>query len=112
MCLVFIEQVPYEDLLDASELLIQAITLRWDYCKPSFHSFPSTTARYLHIDEHNLPDGETVHGDKKTVEGTVLHCFFLFTRTNFTHLSRYYAENRLTMCNERRLSHNIFAGAT
>ena len=66
-------QVPYEDLLDASELLIKALTLRREYCRPASHSFPSTTARFLHTNEKNgTADIETVHEEKKTVKGT--HC--------------------------------------
>ncbi|KAI9562378.1 AMP deamise 2 [Daphnia sinensis] len=61
--------VPYEDLLDASELLIQALTLRREYCRPAEHSFPSTTARFLHTNEQNgVAHVETVHEEKKTVE--------------------------------------------
>lgn len=75
-------QVPYEDLLDSSELLIEALKLRRDYCQPASHSFPATTARFLrHSHERNshnassssagesYADVETVHQDKMTVEG-------------------------------------------
>ena len=67
---IFFLKVPYEDLLDASELLIKALTLRRDYCRSAAHSFPSTTARFLHTNEQNgIADVETVHEEKKTVEG-------------------------------------------
>jgi hypothetical protein len=56
--------------LDASELLIKSLTLRRDYCRPAAHSFPSTTARFLQTNERNgIADVETVHEEKKTVEG-------------------------------------------
>lgn len=68
--LFLIKKVPYEDLLDASELLIQALTLRREYCRPAEHSFPSTTARFLHTNEQNdVAHVETIHEEKKTVEG-------------------------------------------
>ena len=85
-----IQKVPYEDLLDASELLIKALTLRQDYCHPASHSFPSTTSRFLYANEqHDIDQVETIHEEKKTVEGrirfmiipTILFqfpCFFLF----------------------------------
>lgn len=69
-------QVPYEDLLDASELLIEALKLRWHYCQSASHSFPSTTSRFLRsFHEKNrttsadFTEIETIHDDKKTVEG-------------------------------------------
>ncbi|XP_046649607.1 AMP deaminase 2-like isoform X6 [Daphnia pulicaria] len=66
--------VPYEDLLDASELLIKSLTLRRDYCRPAAHSFPSTTARFLQTNERNgIADVETVHEEKKTVEDHPIH---------------------------------------
>ena len=98
--------MPYEDLLDSSELLIQAITLRWEYCKPAFHSFPSTTARYLHIDEHRLPYSETIHGDKKTVEGTLLNGLNYYTRilcSSCDILLRSLRVEQLTVCYVRKL---------
>ncbi|XP_046442028.1 AMP deaminase 2-like isoform X9 [Daphnia pulex] len=67
-------EVPYEDLLDASELLIKSLTLRRDYCRPAAHSFPSTTARFLQTNERNgIADVETVHEEKKTVEDHPIH---------------------------------------
>lgn len=82
-----IQKVPYEDLLDASELLIKALTLRQDYCHPASHSFPSTTSRFLYANEqHDIDQVETIHEEKKTVEGrihfmiipTILFQFSLF----------------------------------
>lgn len=68
----FFVKVPYEDLLDASELLIRALTLRRDYCRPASHSFPSTTARFVTTNEQNgIADVETIHEEKKTVEGKI-----------------------------------------
>lgn len=82
--------MPYEDLLDASELLIEALKLRWHYCQSASHSFPSTTSRFLrsfHEKNRNtsadFTEIETVHDEKKTVEGKtwffdLLTIFFLF----------------------------------
>lgn len=65
--------MPYEDLLDASQLLIEALTLRRSYCRPASHSYSPTTARFLKQHERNdYMEVETVHEEKKTVEGNVL----------------------------------------
>ena len=70
-------QVPLEDLFDASKLLIQAMNLRWQYCRDAKHTFPVTTTRFLRWNMQNHPDGsnfcdvEPVHDEKMTVEGTI-----------------------------------------
>lgn len=57
---------------NASAMLIEALNLRWLYCKAAQQTFPSTTSRYLHVDQPNVVD-DTVHDDKQTVEDHPIH---------------------------------------
>lgn len=56
---------------NASAMLIEALNLRWDYCRAAQQSFPSTTLRFLQRDQPNGSAGvdDTVHDEKQTVEG-------------------------------------------
>ena len=61
-------------------MLIEALNLRWHYCRAAQQTFPSTTSRFLHMDQpngcHMANVDDTIHDEKRTVEGAPICLLF------------------------------------
>ena len=83
-------QVPIDDLIDASKLLIEALAMRWEYCTAAQHTFPSAATRFLrNYDKQNSTHlrtflDEPIHDEKRSVHGKCLHSL---TREEYFHFN-------------------------
>ena len=86
----FSAQVPIDDLIDASKLLIEALAMRWEYCTAAQHTFPSAATRFLrNYDKQNSTHlrtflDEPIHDEKRSVHGKCLHSL---TREEYFHFN-------------------------
>jgi len=60
--------------VEASELLIEALNMRWEYCAAAGHSFPSTCAQFVRLNQSEScasisADNERHRQQKCTVSG-------------------------------------------
>jgi len=85
----FTTQVPIEDLVDASKLLIEALAMRWEYCSAAQHTFPSAATRFFrNYDKQNSTHlrtflDEPTHDEKRSVRGKCLHTWTCEEYFNF-----------------------------